>query len=303
MFEKKSLMFYYCTTPLHMGAGTAVGAIDNPIQREVHTNHPMIAGSGVKGAIRHHVTRQWAGKNENKIVPLFGAESSSGDLTAGALSFTDANLVAFPVRSMKNTFVYVTSPNALARLKRTAQRAEIKADWPIPQIKDGKALAASDSSIFNSKLCVEAYEFEAVVDNGVQSIAAWLSEKCLADDDCNGFFKEKVKADLFVVGNDFYDYFVKQATVVEPHVRIDDATGTAMDGALFYTENLPPESILVGMVLASIERRKGEGRMTAEKCLEEALWAENGISGQMIQMGGDATTGRGLVLVNAVKGD
>ena len=35
-----------------MGAGQAVGAINNPIQREVHTSHPLIAGSGLKGAVR-----------------------------------------------------------------------------------------------------------------------------------------------------------------------------------------------------------------------------------------------------------
>jgi CRISPR/Cas system CMR subunit Cmr4 (Cas7 group RAMP superfamily) len=36
-----------------MGAGSAVGVIDNPIQRERHTGHPCFAGSGIKGAMRH----------------------------------------------------------------------------------------------------------------------------------------------------------------------------------------------------------------------------------------------------------
>ncbi len=38
MFEAQQLVFYTCISPLHMGAGQAVGAIDNPIQREVHTS-------------------------------------------------------------------------------------------------------------------------------------------------------------------------------------------------------------------------------------------------------------------------
>lgn len=37
MFQAQQLVFYNCLSPVHMGAGTAVGAIDNPIQREVHT--------------------------------------------------------------------------------------------------------------------------------------------------------------------------------------------------------------------------------------------------------------------------
>ena len=75
---------------------------------------------------------------------------------------------------------------------------------------------------------------------------------------------------FFVLSDDDFNYFIKQATVVEPHVRINDETGTAEDGALFYTENLPPESILAGVVLASVERKK-EG-LKAEQCLNKALY-------------------------------
>ena len=57
MFEATQLVFYSCLSPVHMGAGSAVGAIDNPIQREVHTRYPVIAGSGLKGAVRHHFHR------------------------------------------------------------------------------------------------------------------------------------------------------------------------------------------------------------------------------------------------------
>lgn len=49
MFEATQLVFYYAVSPVHMGAGSAIGAIDSPIQREVHTKHPMFAGSGLKG--------------------------------------------------------------------------------------------------------------------------------------------------------------------------------------------------------------------------------------------------------------
>lgn len=297
MFEKKSLVFYYCTTPLHMGAGTSVGAIDNPIQREVHSNHPMIAGSGLKGAIRHHVNRLW--HKESEVIPLFGSESGAGDLSAGAVSFTDANLVAFPVRSIRNTFVYATCPYALARLKRMATLAGVKFEWDVSGIQPNTG--ASDAAFVDGSLCLEAFEFKGKEDEDVAAIAEWLADNCLPDGEDHNFFKEKIKADLFVLDDDSFSYFVRQATVVEPHVRIDDATGTAADGALFYTENLPPESIMAGIVLASVERKKGEG-MSAEVCLEKTLFAEKGVNGKLVQMGGDSTTGRGLVLISAVKG-
>lgn len=303
MFEKKNLVFYYCTTPLHMGAGTSVGAIDNPIQREVHSGHPLIAGSGLKGAVRHHVKQQWLGERLKDIVPLFGSENNSGELSAGAISFTDANLVVFPVRSVKNTFVYITCPYALGRLKRMATMAGLKFDWDVSCININSG--STDSALIDGKLCLEALEFKATEDKDTSNLAEWISDNCLQGDE-NLFFKEKIQSDFFVLSDDDFNYFVKQATVVEPHVRINDETGTAEDGALFYTENLPPESILVGIVLASVERGKKEekdNRMKAEQCLNKALYEKDGISGQLVQMGGDSTTGRGLVLINAVKGE
>ena len=38
MFEKRAAVFLYALSPVHMGAGSAIGVIDNPIQRERHTN-------------------------------------------------------------------------------------------------------------------------------------------------------------------------------------------------------------------------------------------------------------------------
>lgn len=298
MFEKKNLVFYYCTTPLHMGAGTSVGAIDNPIQREVHSSHPVISGSGLKGAIRHHVTKQWKGR-ENEINALFGSETTSGELTAGAVSFTDANLIAFPVRSVKNTFVYITCPYALGRLKRMALQAGLKFDWDVSGLK--MYAGASDDSLIDGKLCLEAYEYNATEDQDVTDIAEWIADNVFQDDK-DDFFKAKLQSDLFVLEDDDFKYFVMNSTVVEPHVKIDDDTGTAVDGALFYTENLPPESILAGVALASIERGKKDDKMTSEQCMNKVMWEQDGISGQLVQMGGDSTTGRGLVQINAVKG-
>lgn len=42
MFEKTAAVFLYAVSPVHMGAGQAVDIIDNPIQRERHTDHPLL---------------------------------------------------------------------------------------------------------------------------------------------------------------------------------------------------------------------------------------------------------------------
>ena len=43
MFQQKAAVFLYAVSPVHMGAGQAIGVIDNPIQRERHTGHPCFA--------------------------------------------------------------------------------------------------------------------------------------------------------------------------------------------------------------------------------------------------------------------
>ena len=97
-----------------------------------------------------------------------------------------------------------------------------------------------------------------------------------------------------------FGYFAQNATLVEPHVRINDKTGTADSGGLFYTENLPPESLLIAPLLASQSRSGKNGDdILAEEVMIKMRTALNG---KLVQIGGDATTGRGLVIINMVEG-
>jgi CRISPR-associated protein Cmr4 len=307
MFEAKQLVFYYAVSPVHMGAGSAIGAIDSPIQREVHTQHPMFAGSGIKGALRHHFSQNWPQEGEKKknalINRIFGPDTASADF-AGALSFSDAQLVALPVRSLKRGYAYVTSPLALARLLRLAQVANVNPGWGVPSVPEGEALVAGKDQLTGDKLVLEAFEFPASESDEIAKIAAWLAQHIFAGDE---FFSNKLKTDLVLLSDTHFAHFARHAMVVEPHVRINDDSGTADDGGLFYVENLPPESILAGLAQASVERYKkgdsGSGRLQAEGVLAAVLKGSEslpGIAGRALQIGGDASTGRGLVLVQAV---
>jgi CRISPR-associated protein Cmr4 len=313
MFEKQRLMFLYAVTPVHMGAGSAIGAIDSPIQREVHTQHPMFAGAGLKGALRHHFSQTWPRTEENKPHPLitriFGPDTNASD-HAGALSLTDAQLLALPVRSLKGGFVWVTSPVALARAKRLAELAGVPVEWNVPKVPENQALLATGELLTNGALILEAFEFKPAAGD-CQAIATWLAENAFSAQ--NAWFADKLKTGLAVLSDTDFTHFARHAMVVEPHVRINDESGTADDGGLFYVENLPPESILVGLAQASIERFKKGSRkdgspplLSAEKVLAAVFeGAENcpGIDGKPLQIGGDASTGRGLLLVKSVGGE
>jgi len=307
MFQETRIAFLYCISPVHMGTGTAVGGlIDNPIQRERHTDYPMMAGSGIKGAIRHDY---WAQHEDRKLLNrLFGPENDASD-HAGALSFSDGQLVAFPVRCAKAGFVYATSPLLLARLKRQLALAKIQADWTIPNLESGKCQIVNHELMTDSKLALEAYELEPKVETALKPIADWLAANALPDDNDFAYFREKLANDLVLLSDDELHYFVVNSTVVEPHVRIDDISGTADGGALFYTENLPPESLLFTVMMASQERYKRgdspENRLDATQIINTLVdggdnW--QALRGRMLQFGGDATTGRGQIVCSIVGG-
>jgi CRISPR-associated protein Cmr4 len=302
MFEKQTAVFLYAVSPVHMGAGTATGLIDNPIQRERHTNHPSFAGSGIKGALRHSF--ESLGGDKNLIDLLFGPASESA-LHAGAISFGDAQLVAFPVRSLRGGYVYATCPQALARARRLLKLTNTPVTWEIPEIGAGTCVLTNVDLLSKSRLHLEAFEYEVadLKENGEKllAIAGDLAEKALPEGPDYTFFRDKIQKDLVILSDTDFGYFADNATLVEPHVRINEKTGTADSGGLFYTENLPPESLLIAPLLAS-RTRSGREDMEAEEALLKVKNVLGNGSGQLLQIGGDATTGRGLVVARAMGG-
>lgn len=314
MFQQQAALFLYAVSPVHMGAGQAIGVIDNPIQRERHTGHPCFAGSGIKGALRHGF--EAIGGDAKLIDRLFGPESGSSDLHAGALSFGDAQLVALPVRSLKGGYVYATCPQALARTQRLLHLTGAAASWPALTVEPGHCLLVNSQLIVqrqvNGKaaqvLHLEAFEYTAQESEcaAVKTIAADLAAKALPADATYAFFANKLKTDLVVLSDTDFGYFAEHAMLVEPHVRIDADTGTAADGGLFYTENLPPESLLIAPLMASQTRTpmKKEEKEGWENDAKDVLIKLTSLltARPLLQLGGDATTGRGLVLAKVVEG-
>lgn len=300
MFQKQAAVFLYAVSPVHMGAGQAVDVIDNPIQRERHTGHPCFAGSGIKGAVRHSF--EALGGDKTHIDHLLGPDSTrTSDLHAGAVSFGDAQLVALPVRSLKGGYVYVTCPQALARAQRLLSLTGVPVTWPALAVSEGYCLLHNPELMSQDKLHLEAFEYTAQVSEDLARLAAGLADKALPDSKEYEFFRNKLAADLVVLSDTDFAYFSRHAMLVEPHVRINPETGTASDGGLFYTENLPPESIMVAPLMASQTRTgKGQGQETpADIVLNQIKML---IHARVLQMGGDASTGRGLVVANVVEG-
>jgi CRISPR-associated protein Cmr4 len=295
------LLFLHAQTAIHPGSGTALGVVDLPVQRERHTQWPVIPGSSLKGVLRDCCRQRVAGRrgkddDDPDLMTAFGPPTNLADRHAGALSLTDARILAFPVRSLRGVFAWVTCPAVLQRLERDLQLAGLPPLAVIPAFKkdDQAACAAASPLLVDSdKLVLEEFEFTRVAD--AREVADWVADHAVTDPGT----QERVKTHLAVLCDDDFTHFVRHATEVVARVGLDYERKTVKRGALFYQEFLPAETLFYAVVFASASRREGDSRPAPQVL---AYLQQNLERVGVIQIGGDETTGKGLCLVRLCHG-
>lgn len=291
--EKTALIKFYAVSPVHAGSGSSLAAVDLPIQRERHTNWPHIQASGVKGAMRSHFRRfneadGGTGKDV-KYLPniVFGSDDqdgwdskADGETLPGAISVSDAKLMAFPVRSNMAPFVWVTSPAVLKRLKTDLEIAGIKTEFQVPAVEGEKAIplfANAPKSIILEDAAVACGE--KIELKGIEKLLSGIDR-------------------LLVVSDMMYDYCVSSCTEVQAQIKIDEKTGTAQDGALRYQELLPSDSVMYSIVCFGSQKFKNEFQADMIEGYVKKVFSNDGF----IQVGGDVTLGRGVCRINWIEG-
>ena len=289
-----SIMFMSAITPIHNGAGEGLGIVDRPIIRERTTNFPIIQASSIKGTMRDEYQFKTL-KDEKKVNALFGP-LKDGSKHAGCVSFGDANILAFPVRSLKGCFVWATSPLVLYRFKRMLKVAGIelkKLDALIEELHSKVDRVwinpeARNVLLIKDKIILE--EFPRIVEEHSK-----LKEFC--EEVAAIIFKEEVfqqefiKKFIILPENDFR-YFVTNATEVVPNIKVDDETGTTKEG-LRYTEYLPSETVLYSLL--SFEKSHSPDLNENENGVKD-IFLQNKPE-DIIQLGGDNTKGKGFVKI------
>jgi CRISPR-associated protein Cmr4 len=267
------ILYLQALTPLHPGSGTALGAVDLPVQRERHTDWPVIPGSSIKGVLREATDN---GLRQR----LFGAGDNEGT-SAGALSFTDARILAFPVRSLKGVFAWVTCPQALQRWNRDAGLVGKQVTLPKIPVDEAAAHCAQGSPcIHNGKIILEEFIFDA------KSTDPAFFDALEPDE----------RKRLAILDDTNFSHFAKYGTEITARIRLEEQTKTAAQGALFYQEFVPAEALFYSLVLAAPSRRPEKERPTAQENLAAFQ------PPLTIQIGGDETTGKGLCSLQLVKG-
>jgi CRISPR-associated protein Cmr4 len=335
MIKNARLFFLIAETPLHPGSGGGVlGIVDLPVQRERYTDFPKIEASSLKGCIKEAFRivnpeveingKKFKVKDElnyrnsegkevktNYLSLIFGPENE-GESHASAISFTDARILLFPVKSLKGIFTWITCPMILERLKKDLKL--VKCNDGLPElsidVKDGICLVSEKNqlNIANNKIVLEEYAFECKVDNKVGEFFNKLADKIFPSDeeDIYKFWREKLKNDVVVLSDNDFRQFVKGSTEIITRTKISDITGTVEPGALWTEEYLPQDTIFYSIAMAtelrvdSVEIKKMFGD-TPDKEAEMILrFFENGVP-ELIQLGGNQTIGKGIVSIKILK--
>ena len=287
--DDNSLLFLYAESPVHWGAGTSVGVVDLPIQRERHTGYPMGQASGIKGALREWFEQRHESGNP-VLKAAFGPERDAAE-HAGCVGFGDARLACFPVRSLRGTFAYCTTSLLLGRLERDLENAGLELGCRVPQATSKVLVAKGSPLLHKGRVVLEEFAEEAKDADDVAALGRRLGELAASGE----FWANRLESHLCVLPEDLFRDLVRMATTVETHVRINNETGTADEGGLFYEELLPSDSILYVPIAVSPPlqpRAKPDGWPSGPGPVRTLLGA---LDRKRVQMGAGATSGRGVV--------
>lgn len=275
-------LYFYAVEPTHVGAGGyRLGRVDNTIIRDAGTGLPKLPGSSISGALRsaaifslpdavdREAARNYAkadkpvGGAEDPVAQYFGfAEGhENGQSRIGALGFSDAQILLFPVYTQSGPKWITTyqrlleagvenppKPGDLDKVYANSAHERLNLGWMLFQIEKAEILLPSALKEAN--------------------------------------FSKVFEDDIVVVHEGIFANLVNANLEVRTSVALDFETGSAKDGALFTYEAMPRGTVYASRIFLDNDRypKLEEG---AKALLDASL-------GQASELGFGAMTTRGF---------
>ena len=294
------LLLLQARSPLHCGTGQAVSGIDLPIAREKATGIPLVPGSSLKGVLRAR-----GSDTDDAHRAVFGPPTENASEHAGSLQFGDAVLAFLPVRSVRGTFAWVTSRYLLRRLASDVAEAGLPTlRLPTEPAAPPDATPPGDNAItakiatgsrlpVNDRVVFEDLDFRAKEDPELTALAKTVAGWLYDSEDDRAFFTARV----CLVHDDVMSVLMESAVEITARNSLSPDTKTVKKGALWTEESLPTETVLSGLLSATPVAPKGTVPPTADALFKHLAGL---LQGGTIQLGGNATIGRGLCSVRLV---
>lgn len=318
------LYFIHALSPLHAGTGEGVGAVNLPTARERLTGYPFLPGTSLKGVLRAAADLRFPkinGRPSKETHAAFGPDTENASDSRGGIVFSDASLLALPVRSLFGTFAWVTCPYVLRRLRRDARETSVDSAaldvLLVPGIGDkSKKAWLPEGSILRGEgsrqlllLDLSLSDEQVMIESRVNNVARWIGERVWpsAGKGTENAEAQQLLMERFVVlDDDLFGFLSRTATEIRSRVKIDDDTGTAASSGSWTEEHLPAESLLHGVAIGRKTRYFPRGRdaasglssakqgeeiseATAIGVLDQLLASD----GPTLRLGGKSSTGMG----------
>ncbi|MEQ8704126.1 MAG: type III-B CRISPR module RAMP protein Cmr4 [Phaeodactylibacter sp.] len=286
----RALLGLRTLSPLHAGVLGGNHIIDRPIDREINSGWPKVNSAALKGALREQgIARSGNAAN------LFGVEESvfedeNGKKQkvrygkAGLLSFTDARLLLFPVRSARGGWAWVSCPAVLERFREEAGLAGYDVAQPAMKdfyavfankIDDDAILYAGNTLNLGDKLLLHHHIFGVDTRLDKSKLKDWQKAIPLLSDLDD--FPER----LAIVSDENFTELARLYTEVSTRNKIKDGTGATGGGALFTEEYLPEGALLYALSFSMPNATHND----VEDKLDTAP--------KVLQLAGNATLGKG----------
>jgi len=306
MYTAKSMLFFCVETPLHAGTGRSLGTVDLPIQRERSTGYPMVQASSIKGRLRAE-TKELINDDE-KWLTIFGPEQDatvegkrSSDF-GGALSTGDARILLFPVRSLAGVFAWVTCVDVLARFERDAKAIGLNLEvghdekFILPNEPEKNSTTTITRNLWadQQNVVLEEFSFKGKENAGFTPLAKWLAHHALPQTDEYKYWRDHLSEKLCILPENAFRDFVLYGTEVQTHIALNPETKVVKEGALWTSESLPVDSVLYAPVQSTPPRKPNPSLIDGIAILN----AVRNTNLNRIHLGGDETTGQGIVALH-----
>lgn len=295
MTNNSRLYFLLARTPIHVGCGDSLGAIDKPVRRHLITTHPQVPNTAIKSRLRGAAQLQWAGGlNPAQLRALFGSEEAANKPAGtGMLSPQDANLLLLPVACWAGGAAWVTSPSVLLRLQRLVGGCQLPALPPalIPKLADDASACVVPGSPLLSRyqhdqdaewLVLHEELLMARVEPDWLPWAQWLRTHAMVGE--SQAWADDFECRVALIPDAALDHLCEVATDVRTRNSIGE-DGIAKDTALWREECIPEDSVLAGVI--------GVQRVPEHQAHYDETQALAVVQACEVQVGGRASIGCG----------
>ncbi|OQY12981.1 MAG: type III-B CRISPR module RAMP protein Cmr4 [Desulfobacteraceae bacterium 4572_19] len=326
MFKYKNYLIE-TLTDTHVGSGESSAVADSTIQKDPVTNFPIFRDSSLKGAIKDHMRtylNDLEAIDQNQLLQgskglkrstfdmVFGpdaktaAENTSQYPNEGLVRFFDARILTIPLRASKRVFYNATSPLSVMEYLDFLLRFNcITKDEEKKQIEILKQFFTNLTSLLNSDNAKDFIVFNIDINNLIIEEFENGISKSKGDE----FFQELDYDELCSAANRFLAPQGSDNNILSSIAIFSDEVFSGICEAwlpvkarncvekgkenLFYEEVLPRRSVL--------------WFMTGEFCHfsnDDKQWFEKGfaffnnkLTNNLIQVGGNASTGHGVITI------